>query len=467
MKYHISEEDEQMRKITNYVDKNVFVLGFARSGAAAAQLLISLGAKVTVSDSKDLSEDAVAQQLRSAGVTFTQDQSAQAIAGFDILVKNPGINYRNPVVVEALRQEIPVITEVELGGQVFEGELVAVTGSNGKTTTTTLITKMLAQERTAGEAVYAGNIGIPVSEVAPKLTADDTLVAENSSFQLMGIDTYHPHYAVLNNIFSSHLDYHETRANYIAAKMRITANQTAADYFIVNWDTEELQTLAKQSKAQIIPFSRLAQSTEGSYEQDGKLYWRGEFIMNADEMGVPGDHNVENALAAIAVAKLHGRSTAMIAEILKTFSGVRHRTQFVLEADGRKFYNDSKATDIEATEMALNGFSAPVVLLAGGLDRGDTYERLVANLKGHVKAVVLSGETKDKFADSVRAAGISNIQFADTVVDGVPMAWQVSEPGDIILLSPAAASWDQYPDFETRGEMYIEAIEKLTGKKEV
>ncbi|QBO35442.1 UDP-N-acetylmuramoyl-L-alanine--D-glutamate ligase [Periweissella cryptocerci] len=456
-----------MRKIANYVDKNVFVLGFARSGAAAAQLLTTLGAHVTVSDNNDLTENPTAQKLMAAGVQFTQDQSAQAIDGFDVLVKNPGINYRNAVVVAAVAQGIPVITEIELGSQVFEGELVAITGSNGKTTTTTLITKMLAQERTAGVAVYAGNIGIPVSEVAPTLSATDTLVAENSSFQLMGTKTYHPHYAVLNNIFSSHLDYHETRENYIAAKMQITANQTEADYFIVNWDTAELQNLAQQSHAQIIPFSRLGQSTEGSYEQDGKLYWRDEFIMNADEMGVPGDHNVENALAAIAVAKLHGRSTAMIAEILKTFSGVRHRTQFVLEAEGRKFYNDSKATDIEATEMALNGFSAPVVLLAGGLDRGDTYERLEANLKAHVKAVVLSGETKDKFATSVREAGVENIQFADTVVDGVPLAWQVSEPGDIILLSPAAASWDQYPDFETRGEMYIDAIEKLTGKKEV
>jgi UDP-N-acetylmuramoylalanine--D-glutamate ligase len=456
-----------MREISNYRDKKVFVLGFARSGAAAAQLLTTLGAHVTVSDSKDLSADEAAQKLANAGVEFTQDQTTEAIVGFDLLVKNPGINYRNPVVAAALAAKIPVITEVELGYEVFEGELVAITGSNGKTTTTTLITKMLAQEREAGVAVYAGNIGIPVSEVAPTLSADDTLVAENSSFQLMGTTEYHPHYAVLNNIFSSHLDYHETRENYIAAKMNITKNQTADDYFIVNWDTPELQQLANQSNAKIIPFSRLAQSTEGAYVRDGKMYWRDEFIMNTDEMGVPGDHNVENALAAIAVAKLHGRSTAGIAEILKTFSGVRHRTQFVLESDGRKFYNDSKATDIEATEMALNGFKAPVILMAGGLDRGDTYERLEENLKAHVKAVVLSGETKDKFADSVREAGIENIQFADTVVDGVPMAYAASEPGDIILLSPAAASWDQYPDFETRGEMFVQAVEKLTGKKEV
>lgn len=456
-----------MRKVNEYQNKNVLILGFARSGLGAANLLLKLGAKVTISDTKDLQADENAQKLIKQGVIFTQNQSAELVKNFDLLVKNPGITYENTVVKAALAQSLSVITEVELGAKVLDGELVAVTGSNGKTTTTTLITKLLAHERTAGVAQYAGNIGIPVSEIAPTLNSEDTLVAEVSSFQLMGTREFHPKYAVLNNIFSSHLDYHKTRTNYVAAKMRITINQSADDFFIVNWDSLELRDLAKQSKATIIPFSRLGSITDGAYVKDGFMYWRDEQIMSTSEMGIPGEHNVENALAAIAVAKLHGRSNEMIAQVLKSFSGVRHRTQFVLEADGRQFYNDSKATDIEATQMALNGFKKPVVLIAGGLDRGDTYERLEADLKQHVKAVVLCGETKAVFAKSAKNAGIKDIEFADDIQSAVSKAYALSESGDIVLLSPAAASWDQYPSFEVRGDLYIKAIEKLTGKKEV
>ncbi|MCM0598481.1 UDP-N-acetylmuramoyl-L-alanine--D-glutamate ligase [Periweissella fabalis] len=456
-----------MEKITQYQNKRVLILGFAKSGASAAEVLIHLGAKVTVTDTKDLTDDVAALKLKKIGVEFTQNQSAEVVNEFDILVKNPGIPYTNPVVVAAQAKNMLVISEIELAGQVFSGELIAITGSNGKTTTTTMVTKLLASEREAGVALYAGNIGIAASTRAMTLSKDDTLVIESSSFQLMGTNEFHPHIAVLTNIFASHLDYHGTRKNYIAAKMKITANQNQDDFFVVNYDYEELALLAQSSRAQIIPFSRLGKSKLGAYVENDKMYWQDEYIMDVNEMGVPGDHNVENALAAIAVAKLHGRSTKMIAEILKTFSGVRHRTQFVLEADGRKFYNDSKATDIEATQMALAGFSNPVVLIAGGLDRGDTYERLEADLGKHVRAVVASGQTKDIFAQSAKAAGVEKVVFAKDVVEAVPMAWELSEPGDIILLSPAAASWDQYPSFETRGELFIEAVEKLTNKEEI
>lgn len=456
-----------MEKITYYRNKQVLILGFARSGASAAETLTNLGAIVTVSDTKDLSNDEIALELIAKGVTFIQKQTADVINNFDILVKNPGIPYTNPVVAAAVEHGIKVISEVELASQVFSGELIAVTGSNGKTTTTTLITKLLANERESGTAVYAGNIGIPASTRATNLATTDTLVLETSSFQLMGTETFHPHIAVLTNIFASHLDYHGTRENYVAAKMKITANQAPDDFFVVNYDFEELVVLAQKSRAQIVPFSRQGNSKAGAYVEAGKMYWQGEYIMDTKDMGVPGEHNIENALAAIAVAKIEGRSNTLIAQILKTFSGVRHRTQFVLEADDRKFYNDSKATDIEATQMALAGFDSPVVLIAGGLDRGDTYERLEADLKQHVRAVVLSGQTKEVFATSARNAGIAEIAFVDNVSAAVPVAWELSQPGDIILLSPAAASWDQYPNFETRGDLFIQAVEKLTNKEEI
>lgn len=456
-----------MEKITYYRNKKVLILGFAKSGASAAEILLKLGALVTVSDTKDLSDDEVALNLMAKDVKFIQKQTADVIDNFDILVKNPGIPYTNPVVVAAVDKGIKVISEIEIAGQIFSGELVAVTGSNGKTTTTTLITKLLANERENGTAVYAGNIGIPASTRAANLDATDTLVVESSSFQLMGTETFHPHIAVLTNIFASHLDYHGTRENYVAAKMKITANQAPDDFFVVNYDYEELVGLAQKSRAKIVPFSRHGNSKAGAYVEDKKMYWQGEYIMDTKDMGVPGEHNVENALAAIAVAKIEGRSNAMIAQILKTFSGVRHRTQFVLEADERKFYNDSKATDIEATQMALAGFDSPVVLIAGGLDRGDTYERLEADLRKHVRAVVLCGENKAVFADSAKAAGIKDIVFVDDVSVAVAAAWKLSQPGDIILLSPAAASWDQYPNFEVRGELFIQAVEKLTNKEEI
>ncbi|GAW99359.1 UDP-N-acetylmuramoyl-L-alanine--D-glutamate ligase [Secundilactobacillus mixtipabuli] len=458
-----------MKRIKTYEGQRVIVVGLAKSGLNAARLLKKLGAKVTVSDQQPLEKNSEAQELQAEGgyrVLTGKQEPSQLDAGFDLMVKNPGIPYDVPLIKAATDAKLPIITEIELASEIADAELIAVTGSNGKTTTTTMITKMMNQERQAGQSAYAGNIGVPASQVAQKLTDQDTLVMEVSSFMLLGTTEFHPHIAVLTNIFSNHLDYHKTRENYVRAKMRITQNQTADDYFVVNFDSEELVGLSKQSKAQVVPFSRMAKTKAGAYELDGTLYYKEDPIMAAADVKVPGDHNIENALAAIAVAKIEGRSNEAIKHVLTTFGGVRHRTQYVLTSEGRQFYNDSKATDIEATEMALKGFKAPVVLLAGGLDRGYTFERLVPFFKEHVKAVVLFGETKDLLADAAKKAGIKTIQFTENAESGVSLAYQDSEPGDIILLSPANASWDQYPNFEVRGDRYIKAVEELAGKKE-
>lgn len=457
-----------MKHLTTYQGKKVLVLGLAKSGVNAARLLRKLGAQVTVSDVKPLAENQDAQELQNDGFTvITGEQTADLLdPGYDLVVKNPGIFYDVPVVKRALADKVPVISEMELASEVAEAELIAVTGSNGKTTTTTMIQKMVDHDRRAGKAVYAGNIGIPASRVSQAVTADDTLVLEASSFMLVGTTTFHPHIAVLTNIFSNHLDYHKTRENYVAAKMKITANQTADDYFVVNFDSPELRELSEQSAAQVVPFSREARSQAGAYELNGDLYFKDEKLMAASDIKVPGDHNVENALAAIAVAKIKGVSTAAIVAVLRSFGGVRHRTQYVLEADGRQYYNDSKATDMEATEMALKGFTAPVVLIAGGLDRGYTFEKLVSSLKAHVKAVVLVGQTAKLLEDAAKKAGIQTIRLSENVETAVPTAYELSDAGDIILLSPANASWDQYPNFEVRGDRFIKAVEQLTGKQE-
>lgn len=329
-----------------------------------------------------------------------------------------------------------------------------------------MINDILNQQRTSGKSYVAGNIGVPASTVTPSTTKDDNVVLEISSFMLLGVTKFHPHIAVLNNIFSNHLDYHKTRENYVNAKMRITMNQNSDDFFVVNFDNEEWRELSKRSKAQVVPFSSKGVTKDGAYVENNKIYFRDEFVMNVEDIKVPGQQNVQNALAAIAVAKIMGKSNEAIIKALGTFNGVRHRVQYVLTADGRKYYNDSKATDIEATQVALRSFDHNVVLLAGGLDRGYTFEKLEKDFSEHVKGIVLFGETKHLLEDTAKKAGVSDIKIVDNLKQAVPLAIKMSQPGDVVLLSPANASWDQYDTFEQRGDEFIKLVEQETGRKE-
>ncbi|UQS86434.1 UDP-N-acetylmuramoyl-L-alanine--D-glutamate ligase [Nicoliella spurrieriana] len=456
-----------MKQISSYQNKNILVLGAGKSGINAANLLVKLGAKVTINDSKPANKLSGLNQLNPSINVITGGHPDNLLdSKFDLMVKNPGIPYDNVVVQRASALRMPIITEVELASEINDGDLVCVTGSNGKTTTTTMITKMLNQDRHSGTAYSVGNIGISASKVAEQINPGDTMVMEISSFMLLGITTLHPHIAVLTNIFANHLDYHKTRENYVKAKMRITMNQNENDYFVVNFDSNELQQLSKQSRAKVVPFSRLAKSRDGAYEENGKLYFQSNYIMDAKDIRIPGEQNVENALAAITVAKIVGKSDQSIKHVLTTFGGVRHRVQYVLSANGRKYYNDSKATDIEATQMALRGFKAPIILLAGGLDRGYTFDKLVPDLAEHVKGIVLFGQTKYLLKDAAEKAGIRQIKLVNTLDEAVPVAESMSAPGDIVLLSPANASWDQFETFEVRGDEFIKDVEQLTGKQE-
>lgn len=456
-----------MNQVTKYQNKKVLVMGFGISGINAARLLVKLGAQVVANDQKTPKDPAVVDDLEKDGIKVITGSNPVSLAddGFDYMVKNPGIPYDVPLVAAFVKKGIPIITEAELGYEIFPGHLISVTGSNGKTTTTTLIQRMCA-EGLDHESKYAGNIGVSFSKVAQTMSKDDTLVTELSSFQLLGAPEIHPHIAVITNIFANHLDYHKTRENYINAKLNITRNQTKDDYLIMNWDRDEWQQIAQRTNATVVTFSRLDRSEKGAYEKDGDIYWQVEKIMAASDIRLIGPQNVENALAAIAAAKLSGVDNEAIVKVLTTFSGVRHRLQYVMEYKGRRFYNDSKSTDIEATEVALQGFSAPVILLAGGLDRGYTFERLVPYFKKHVKALIVFGQCKDKMKDAGEQAGLSTIIESENAITAVPEAWKLSEPGDVILLSPANASWDQFPSFEVRGDKFIEAVEKLTGQKE-
>ncbi|MGX7264519.1 UDP-N-acetylmuramoyl-L-alanine--D-glutamate ligase [Enterococcus crotali] len=451
-----------MKKITDYENKKVLVLGLAKSGVSAAKLLHELGALVTVNDFKQFDQNPEAQDLLTLGIrVVTGGHPIELLdEDFSLIVKNPGIPYTNPLVEKALSMKFPVLTEVELAYQIAECPIIGITGTNGKTTTTTMIGLLLNADRKTGTARLAGNIGYPASEVAEKAAAEDDIVMELSSFQLMGIKTFHPQIAVITNIYEAHLDYHGSREEYVKAKWSVQENMERSDFLVLNWNQQELQELSKTTKATIIPFST-KEEVAGAYLSEGKLYYKNEYIMLAVELGVPGSHNIENALAAIAVAKLKGVSTESIRKSLMIFTGVPHRTQYVGEVAGRKFYNDSKATNILATEMALSGFDhSSLILLAGGLDRGNSFDELIPSLRG-VKAIILFGETKDKLHKAAIEAGIKNIQLTENVQTAVRDAYDFSEKNDTILLSPACASWDQYPNFELRGDAFIQAMHQL------
>lgn len=451
-----------MKKITTYQNKKVLVLGLARSGFSAAKLLHDLGALVTVNDGKPFAENPEAQDLLALGVkVITGSHPIELLdEGFSLVVKNPGIPYSQPLVQKALEKKIPVITEVELAYQISEAPIIGITGTNGKTTTTTMIANVLNAGMEKGQALLSGNIGFPASSVAQTAKPEDRLVMELSSFQLMGIDTLRPKIAVITNIYEAHIDYHGSRPEYVLAKWRLQQRMTADDYLVINWNQPELEALSAKSKAKIIPFST-KEKVAGAYMLDGMLYYKEEAIMAAEELGVPGAHNIENAVAAIAVGKLCDMSNESIKQALQIFTGVPHRTQYVTTINQVKFFNDSKATNILATEMALGGFdNEKLVLLAGGLDRGNSFDELVPALKG-LKAIVVFGETKEKLAAAAQAAGVKTIEMTENVETAVPLAFSLSAAGDTILLSPANASWDQYPDFEVRGDKFMAAVAEL------
>lgn len=449
-----------MKNIHVFKGKNILVVGLAKSGVAASKLLHQLGANVTVNDQKPLEQNQEAQSLMAEGIQVICGEHPLTLldGGVDLVVKNPGIPYKNPLIVCANEKNIPVVTEVELAYQISEAEFVGITGSNGKTTTTTIIYEMLKQGRK--KPLIAGNIGTVACEVASKATDDNIIVTELSSFQLVGTTTFRPKIAVLLNIFDAHLDYHGSRKNYALAKANIFKNQMADDFCVVNADDAEVMELSNMSKGIKIPFSVTKKVENGTYILDDAVYFQNEKIIERNEIALPGNHNLENILAAVSVAKLLYTPTDTIKQLLQTFTGVKHRLQYIDTIQGRKFYNDSKATNILATQKALAAFNEPTILLAGGLDRGNGFDELIPYLK-NVKMLITFGQTAKKVEESARKAGIVHIKEVDNVEAAVPVAFEHSNMGDIILLSPACASWDQFKTFEERGDIFINAVHKL------
>ncbi|MDF2644939.1 MAG: UDP-N-acetylmuramoylalanine--D-glutamate ligase [Paenibacillus sp.] len=464
-----------MKHPRDYRGLEVIILGLARSGVAAAKLFHQKGALVTVNDKKERSACPEADELEALGISVVCGLHPESLvhAGISLVVKNPGIPYTVEPIRKAEELGIEVVTEVEVAYQFCEAPIIGITGSNGKTTTTTLIGLML--DAAGLSPVVAGNIGRALTEAAPEVTADNWMVVELSSFQLKGTTSFRPTIALLLNVYETHLDYHGSMEDYIASKARLFANQTEEDTAILNWDDEVCQSLIPSLKAKLFPFSMKEKLSFGVYfdvETEVIVYANGlgqvQPIMPASEMGIPGSFNVENGLAAAAAAITAGVQLDAIADVLRSFQGVEHRLELVRELNNVTFYNNSKATNAAASIKSIEAFNQRVVLIAGGLDRGSDYMELLPTFRERIKGIVTLGQTKEKITHIAELAGISRIQTVDTAKDAadavsqaVQLAWQMSEPGDIVLLSPACASWDMFPSYEDRGRMFKESVHNL------
>ncbi|WP_274363326.1 UDP-N-acetylmuramoyl-L-alanine--D-glutamate ligase [Paenibacillus thermotolerans] len=457
----------------SYKGRKVVVLGLARSGVAVAQVFHRAGAVVTVNDKKERSLCPEADDLAALGISVICGGHPDDLIDQDVslVVKNPGIPYSIAPIEKAVRLGIEVVTEVEVAYHVCSAPIIGITGSNGKTTTTTLTSLMLTESGV--NAVAAGNIGRALTEAALEAVPDQWLVAELSSFQLKGTTDFRPKVAVLLNLYETHLDYHGTMEDYAASKAKLFANQTSGDTAVLNWDNPFCRSLLPSVKANVLPFSYTERLDKGVYlDGDKVMYANGgspDEIMPVSEIAMKGSFNVENALAAAAAALSAGAKLEAVRSVLASFGGVEHRLEFVRELNGISFYNNSKATNSTATIKTIGAFEREnIVLICGGLDRGADYADLLPVFKERVRAVVTMGQTREKLNGIAELAGIERrktVEACDNpqeaIAQAVRAAYEFASPGDVVLLSPACASWDMFPSYEERGRMFKQSVHTL------
>ncbi len=452
----------------NVVNQSVLVVGLAKSGVAVAKLLRQLGAHVIVNDQSPLlNVESEVHELESLGIeVITGSHPLELVDRCDFMVKNPGIPYDRPIIVRAIERGIPIFTEVEVASQVTQASIVGITGSNGKTTTTTLIGEIL--RATHLDVTVAGNIGTALSTVALSTRKGQTLVLELSSFQLLGTVSFHPHIAALLNMYPAHLDYHGTMKEYMNAKSKIFTNQNSDDIAIINADQSVCAELGKTLKSQVWWVSLEKKVTPGAYVGNGWItlsppgHSIGPIpIIPVESLALRGRHNLQNALFASLVAFAAGASPEAIRATLSSFAGVEHRMEFVREVAGVKYINDSKATNPQAALQAIESFTEPLIGILGGLDRGDDLSPLLSAVGRHMKAVVVIGQSAQRMADMAKNAGITCVLEAETIKQAVELARAHARTGDVVLLSPAAASWDMFQSFEERGRIFKEAVHML------
>jgi len=447
-----------------FQNKNVLVIGLAKSGVSAVKALKDNGAIVTITDMKTAEE--LSDVLNEIAL-FIDDLilggMPETVEKYDCIVMSPGVPISIPLVEAANIRGIKVIGEIELAYLLSKGTYIGITGTNGKTTTTALVGEVFKLADT--DSYVVGNIGTAAVSVATQTNEKTVLITELSSFQLETIDTFRPHIAAILNISPDHLNRHKTMRAYIDAKNRIYENQNEDDFLVLNYDNEITRNLGEKTKAKVYYFSRLRQLNEGFYVENGhfvsNINGEKSVFCSIDDLFVIGDHNIENALAAIGICMLYGIEKEIINLGLKSFKGVEHRIEYVDSFKDRTFYNDSKATNPESATCAIKAMIKPTVLIAGGMDKGSDFDDLIHAFDGKIRAVILLGETKKMIEKTAKAHGFDAVFCVEDMEEAVDRAFEISEIDDAILLSPACASWDMYANFEVRGEHFKTCVKAL------
>ena len=448
-----------------FQNNKIFILGFARSGYEAAKLLAKRGNEVILNDLKEDQDENKIKELESLGVKIILGSHPDDILdeSFNYLIKNPGVPIDHKYVLKARELGIEVINEVEMAYRLLPNDitLIGITGTNGKTTTTTLIYEIIKE---SGKSVHlTGNIGYPLCGFLEKLQKDDIIVMEVSCQQLENLDKFNPHIAVMTNLSEAHIDFFKSYDNYKKVKAKIFKNQTKDDIAILNIEDNDVVEIGKDIKSTIKYFSS-KNIINGCYIKDNSIYYYDELVIHLDDIKLVGMHNYENIMASIMIAKELGIDNKAIFNVLNTFKGVEHRLEFVKEINTRKFYNDSKATNIKSTQIALSSFHIPTILILGGMERHQDFN-LLKDYMTHVKLIVCYGENKNRIKDFGDKLMIET-EVVNNLKEAVNKAYELSSENDIILLSPASASWDQYKCFEDRGKEYKECIERIGDNNE-
>ena len=449
----------------NLHDLNIAVLGAGRSGRAAARLAMKHGGRVCVFDTSPAITGWPEDIPLHAGATQEDGHAFRA----DLVVISPGIETDCPFVKSFGREGVETIGEMELASRFYRGKIIAITGTNGKTTTTTLTAFLLEKE--GRKVVAGGNIGLPLISQCPQMSANDIVVAEMSSFQLESVDSFCPKVAVVMNLTPDHLDRHKTMEAYAAAKANIFKNQGPEEYLLLNKDDAIVAAMAAGAKSHVYYFSQQEILDEGIWLEDGNLVYRldkngaPQVLIPAAEIGIVGSHNWQNAMAASLAALLMGQQPEIIAERLRAFKGVAHRMEPVATIDGVLYVNDSKGTNPDSTEKALGSYGErPIVLIAGGRNKGSDMAVLVPLMRAHCRGVVLVGEATGDFIDAFARTGYTDYVCADSFEDAVAKAREMAQSGDVVLLSPACASWDMFDNFEQRGDLFKELVKDYAAK---
>lgn len=443
-----------------FKNNKIFILGMARSGYEAAKLLANRGNKIIINDNDANQDENHIKELKALGVEIVLGSHPEGLITSDIdyVIKNPGIKENHEYITKARELNIPVLNEVEMAYMLLPKDItiIGVTGSNGKTTTTTLIYEILKANNLP--VVLAGNIGFPLSKFINEVKPKDILVMEISIQQLFNLNEFKTNISVLTNIYNTHIELTGTKEKYIELKKKIFNHHTEDDYAVLNYDNEDVINNTDDISSYKEYFS-INNKTNGCYIKDNSLYYKEEKIIDLKDIFIKGNHNYENIMASVMVAKRLNVPNNIICKVLKEFKGVEHRIEFVREINGIKIYNDSKSTNMKACQTALSSFNDPTLLILGGMERNGDFNELTDYMK-NVKLVVCYGETKNKIKDFCDKIGIRCI-VVNTLKEATTITYENSMNGDIILLSPACASWDQFKDYEERGRLFKEYINNL------